>query len=109
MGQSKDLLIEDDQKWHAAIEIGVRSGVLRECGLCEEVTEQSDDGLEAAYKLGNALITQKDALVRHFKTRQELTDLIQTLPDEFSRHVDVRGKRQRTNNRFTMLRQAVIP
>jgi hypothetical protein len=96
MGQAKDLIAEDEQKWYAAIEIGVRSEVLRRCELCEEVTDQSDDGLEEAYKLGNALFTRKDDLVKYFKTRKELTDLIQSLPDEFNKRC--RCQRQSVEN-----------
>ena len=85
MGQAKQLPIEDEQKWHAAIEIGVMSDVLRKCELCEEVTDQSEGESEDAYRFANAFFTRRDPLVRHFKTRLELTDLIQSLPDELNK------------------------
>jgi hypothetical protein len=69
MGQAKQLLIEDEQKWHAAIEIGVLSGVLRKCGLCEEVTYQSEGELEDAYRLANAFFYTKGPACASFENQ----------------------------------------
>lgn len=83
MGLTKSLIAEDEQKWQAAIQIGLKSGVLERCDTCEKVTIDESQDMEQAYRLANALFTRKDPLTRKFKSRRELTDMLQNIPFEF--------------------------
>lgn|GEM_PF-5011020 len=84
MGLTKTLIAEDEQKWQAAIQIGIKSGVLKRCEMCEKVTIDESQELEQVYRFANALFTRKDPLTRKFKNRRELTDMLKNLPFEFN-------------------------
>jgi hypothetical protein len=84
MSQVKDLIVEDERKYSAAIRVALAAGELSQCDLiCEELTEQhSDDALDLAYKVGNAWITKGDPRVAPFKdTKQDRLKLSKILHD----------------------------
>jgi hypothetical protein len=88
MSGVKDLIVEDERKRHAAIQIALRAGELQSCDLCEEIFEtHSEDSLTEAYKIGNALISKNDPLTKYFKGskgRKELSAILKDLWTEFS-------------------------
>jgi hypothetical protein len=88
MSITKDLLVEQELKWAAAVEISKRAGVLSRCELCEELTEiHTEDNVKMAYAIGNSLISKNDLLTKYFKNssagRRELTDMLKGLWTDF--------------------------
>ena len=76
MGQTKDSPLDGKSPVDVAEEIAIRSRLLYECDLCGDY-KYNHGREENAYKLANMLFTDKDSLVKDFKSRQELTDAIQ--------------------------------
>src|SRR5437763_12125688 len=84
MSVVKELLVENECRWLAAVEISKRAGVLNRCEICEELTEvHFEELLKKAYAIGNSLISKNNPLTRDFKNdslgRRELTDILQNL------------------------------
>ena len=89
MSGVKELLVEDERKWQAAIAIAKRAGVLSRCEVCGELTEEhSKDLLKEGYVIANSLISKNDALTQDFRNdsggRRELTDILKNLWTDFS-------------------------
>lgn len=86
MSFAKRVLVEDERKRLAAVEIATRAGVLKRCELCEELTEHhSEVSLREAYAIGNSLISANDPLTQDFKNnRRELTDMLKDLWTDFN-------------------------
>jgi hypothetical protein len=81
MGSQQDQL--DDER-ETAVEIAIRAGVLARCEIDQDVVPGSLDD-EAAYKLGNYLITQDDPSVAVFGgDRRAMTDAIKFVIGEHS-------------------------
>ncbi|HEV7395937.1 MAG TPA: hypothetical protein VGN86_05460 [Pyrinomonadaceae bacterium] len=83
------MIVEDERKRQAAIQIALKAGELQSCDLCEEVFEtHSEDSLTEAYKIGNAMISDNDPLVKDFKKtpagRKELSAILKDLWTDFS-------------------------
>lgn len=81
MGSMKNAEIEKQALWSIAEAVALRAGVLKQCSVCEDII---DDGggeeIEAAYKLGNFLISNQEPLVEEFSgNRRLLTDTIQAV------------------------------
>lgn len=90
MSQVKDLIIEDERKYSAAIRVALRAGELERCDLiCEEVYERhSPVKLKLAYRIGNSLITRRDPAVAPFKDtsvdRKQLSTTLENIWTDFS-------------------------
>ena len=89
MSAVKDLIIEHERKFAAAIRVALAAGELKRCKLiCEELYEQhSEDARDYAYKIGNAWITNRNSGVVPFKAtkqdRRELSDILHDLWTDF--------------------------
>ncbi|MDT7543603.1 MAG: hypothetical protein QOE33_3507 [Acidobacteriota bacterium] len=88
MSAVKELLVESERKWQAAVVIAKRAGELKRCELCEELTEEhSKDSLKKAYAIGNSYISANNPLTKDFKNsgqgRRELTDILENLWTDF--------------------------
>ena len=97
MSGVKAVLAEDERKGGAVIQIAIRAEELKTCEVCGGTFEvHSEDSLNTAYRIGNALISNNDPLTRDFKNtsqrRRELTDMLQNLWTDFSD--ECRCKRQ---------------
>ncbi len=89
MSVVKDLIAEDERKEGAAKQVALKAEELETCDVCGVTFEtHSEDALNRAYKIGNALISNNDPLVKDFKKtpkgRQELSAILQVLWTNFS-------------------------
>lgn len=80
MGASKGLLAEQTT---AVYQICQQAGLLSECESCSDLIYGGEDPQEA-YKLANALFTQKAPLVASFASRTDLTDAIKEAIPNFN-------------------------
>lgn len=62
-------------KYFAALRIAVEAGVLKRCDQHDGIYFPGNEGIEKAYKLGNAKFTANE-LKGTFESSQEMTDLI---------------------------------
>jgi len=86
MGLTKEHLMNQEAKREVAEEIAIRVNLLERCDDHNYVFDPLNCNYEDAYKLANSLITNGDPLVDIFNgDRQELTDLIKDICDEYGR------------------------
>jgi len=84
MSATKDQLATQEQMQEAATEVAIRAGLLERCEYCEEVYDPMTNDVEAAYKLGNYLITNNDAVVDVFEgDRRTLTDYLKDITTNY--------------------------
>ena len=82
MSQAKRMLDEQEEKKDAATEIAVKTGLLKKCDVCSDITQELGVDQAQAYRYANSLITKNDPLVAVFQgNRRELTDLIKDVVD----------------------------
>ncbi len=78
MGSAKDMMMQGDEQVKVAIEICIMAKIMERCPYHSSTVYENFGDIEAAYKLGNHLITKQDAMVRVFNgNRKEMTDAIQ--------------------------------
>jgi len=76
MGGAKKAMQEHEDKLVRALDIAVQAGVVATCELHSDVYLEGNEDIEAAYKFGNAQYSA-GKLDGVFKSRREMTDLIQ--------------------------------
>ena len=78
MGHHDQAAENDDILCGIAVSIAIRTGLLESCPIHQEVFDPLQHDYEAAYKLGNYLITKSDPLVALFDgDRKSLSELLQ--------------------------------
>ena len=82
MGFAKRELERQQECSSAATEIALRVGLLQCCEFCEDVKDSLSNNFEDAYRLGDALVTDGDDLVKPFADRREMTDAIKAVVEE---------------------------
>ena len=79
MGMATNIMLENQSKLDAAIEIAIRAKYLKRCEYhpdCIMITDDTDD-FTAVYRLGNSLMSKNDPLTSRFNVnRREMTDKI---------------------------------
>ena len=86
MGQAKREMEAQEDQLSVDRGICVRAQVLKQCEICDEITDLGRDP-EEAYKLGNTLFTKNDALITStFGTRRSMTDAIKQTHGEAQEH-----------------------
>lgn len=77
----KEMLEDEEHKDEVAKAILIKAGAIKECEYCSDYVNSFDDeALTNAYKIGNSMITNKDALVDAFGgNRKALSDRIKSV------------------------------